>query len=131
MCRDFECFEVNILARNIKHLKTYGLNFFLKFSSFLFTIRCYPHTNSPIIFTFQIRIFALPSNAKISCNIKHPNFYSDAKDGAYQIKTVTTSNNIRVYCQMTSLAGCAGGGWTMVMKVNGSKVSMAKNFQDE
>ena len=29
---------------------------------------------------------------------------------------------------MTSLAGCAGGGWTMVMKVNGSKVSVAKKF---
>ena len=48
---------------------------------------------------------------------------SDAKDGVYKIKTETTSNYTRVYCQMTSLAGCAGGGWTMVMKINGSKAS--------
>ncbi|CAB4026878.1 Hypothetical predicted protein, partial [Paramuricea clavata] len=27
----------------------------------------------------------------------------------------------KTYCQMTSLAGCAGGGWTMVMKVDGSQ----------
>jgi hypothetical protein len=48
---------------------------------------------------------------------------SDAKDGVYKIKTDTTSNHTSVYCQITSLVGCAGGGWTMVMKINGSKAS--------
>jgi hypothetical protein len=32
----------------------------------------------------------------------------------------------KTYCQMTSLAGCAGGGWTMVMKVDGSQVEFLK-----
>jgi hypothetical protein len=29
---------------------------------------------------------------------------------------------------MTSLKGCAGGGWTMVMKINGKKV-LFRNFE--
>ena len=46
-----------------------------------------------------------------------------AKNGVYKIKTSTTSGFNDVYCQMTSLPGCfGGGGWTMVMKINGTKV---------
>ena len=34
------------------------------------------------------------------------------------------SENIPVYCHMTSagLGACGGGGWTLVMKIDGSKV---------
>ena len=27
-----------------------------------------------------------------------------------------------VFCQVTPLEGCGGGGWTMVMKIDGTKV---------
>ena len=35
------------------------------------------------------------------------------------------SRNVPVYCHMTSsgLGACGGGGWTLVMKINGNKVS--------
>ncbi len=32
----------------------------------------------------------------------------------------------KAYCQMTSLVGCAGGGWTMVMKVDGRQVILCR-----
>ena len=44
-----------------------------------------------------------------------------AKNGVYRIKAKTPTNFTNVYCRMTSLPGCAGGGWTMVMKINGNK----------
>ena len=31
---------------------------------------------------------------------------------------------MKVYCQMSSIANCSGGGWTMVMKIDGKKVRM-------
>ena len=35
----------------------------------------------------------------------------------------TDSGKIPVYCHMTSDVGeCGGGGWTLVMKIDGSKV---------
>ena len=32
------------------------------------------------------------------------------------------SGKVQVYCHMTDIPGCGGGGWTLVMKINGSKV---------
>ena len=49
-------------------------------------------------------------------------YFSVAQNGIYQIKTDTATGFTKVHCQMTSLAGCPGGGWTMVMKINGTKV---------
>ena len=46
---------------------------------------------------------------------------SDAKSGVYKIQT-TTSKFAKVYCEMTSLGECNGGGWTLMMKINGSLV---------
>ena len=34
----------------------------------------------------------------------------------------TDSGTIPVYCQMTSIGSCGGGGWTLVMKTDGHKV---------
>lgn len=48
--------------------------------------------------------------------------YSKAKNGPFKIKTNTTLGTSHIYCQMTSLPGCDGGGWTMVMKIDGNKV---------
>ena len=35
----------------------------------------------------------------------------------------TDLGKIPVYCHMTSIRGCGGGGWTLVMKIDGHKVS--------
>ena len=32
------------------------------------------------------------------------------------------SGKVQVYCHMAEIPGCDGGGWTLVMKINGSKV---------
>ncbi|CAB4019859.1 Hypothetical predicted protein [Paramuricea clavata] len=40
-------------------------------------------------------------------------------DGVYQI-SVGNNTVIDVYCQMTNVSGCKGGGWTLAMKINGS-----------
>ena len=55
-------------------------------------------------------------------------YFSDAQDGVYKIETNTAINLTKVYCQMTSLHGCSGGGWTMVMKINGTKVHIPFNY---
>jgi hypothetical protein len=49
-------------------------------------------------------------------------YFSDLPNGVYNIQTNTDTGMTKTYCQMTSLEGCAGGGWTMVMKVDGHKV---------
>ncbi|XP_028411770.1 uncharacterized protein LOC114534514 [Dendronephthya gigantea] len=41
-------------------------------------------------------------------------------NGVYQI-SVGRNQVMNVYCQMSSVSGCSGGGWTMVMKIDGSK----------
>ena len=43
-------------------------------------------------------------------------------DGAYTI-FAGTSNEIKVFCDMTGTStGCGGGGWTLVMRIDGQKV---------
>ena len=34
----------------------------------------------------------------------------------------TGSVKVPVYCHMTNLGACGGGGWTLVMKIDGAKV---------
>lgn len=53
---------------------------------------------------------------------------SDLANGVYNIQTEYGTGKTKTYCQMTSLKGCAGGGWTMVMKINGNKV-LFRNFE--
>ena len=45
------------------------------------------------------------------------------QDGVYRVLANTTSGYVRTYCHMSGLSGCKEGGWTMVMKIDGSKVS--------
>ncbi|CAB3989060.1 Hypothetical predicted protein [Paramuricea clavata] len=46
----------------------------------------------------------------------------NAKHGVYKIKSLSVAYGYsNVYCHMTSMPGCSGGGWTLVMKINGKK----------
>ena len=48
-------------------------------------------------------------------------FFSMQENKAYMLQTDSGKNS--VYCHMTSDVGeCGGGGWTLVMKIDGSKV---------
>ena len=38
------------------------------------------------------------------------------------------SGKVPVYCHMTNHGVCGGGGWTLVMKLNGVKVSMTHRY---
>ena len=55
--------------------------------------------------------------------------YSNNKGSAcvYQI-SVGKNEVINVYCRMSSLSYCSGGGWTMVMKIDGGSVSLRADF---
>ena len=48
--------------------------------------------------------------------------FRDAPDGVYNILENGKISATKTYCQMTSLPGCVGGGWTLVMKIDGNKV---------
>ena len=52
-------------------------------------------------------------------------FYRNGKNGFYRIRDSSNSST-KTYCQMTSLTGCSGGGWTLVMKTDGRKVCTRK-----
>jgi len=49
-------------------------------------------------------------------------FISVRVNKSYELQT--DSGKIPVYCHMTSdgIGACGGGGWTMVMKIDGNKV---------
>ena len=47
--------------------------------------------------------------------------FSNSSSGVYQI-TVGQNQVMNVYCQMSSVSNCSGGGWTMVIKIDGSQV---------
>ena len=49
--------------------------------------------------------------------------YSNTGSGVYDI-SVGKNQFVKMYCQMSSISGCSGGGWTMVMKIDGSHVSL-------
>ena len=48
-------------------------------------------------------------------------FCRTSSNKAYPLKL--GSDILPVYCQLTSLGACGVGGWTLVMKTNGSKVN--------
>ena len=78
-------------------------------------VRLIPAYSVPIVLNFSV--FPLENEAPLSVS------FSDAKHGVYKIKSPSTFNGYsNVYCHMTSLPGCSGGGWTLVMKINGKKV---------
>ena len=50
--------------------------------------------------------------------------FSSATDGVYNLQLNETSEIYPVYCHMSNLSlQCGGGGWTLVMKVDGNMVS--------
>ncbi|CAB4000044.1 Hypothetical predicted protein [Paramuricea clavata] len=51
----------------------------------------------------------------------------DLPNGNYNILHKNGTKATSMYCQMPSLEGCAGGGWTMVMKIDGSKTTFDYN----
>ena len=50
--------------------------------------------------------------------------FSGSKSGAYYLKTKEPKAAL-TYCHMEEISGCGGGGWTLVMKINGAKVEKA------
>ncbi|XP_028409365.1 uncharacterized protein LOC114531971 [Dendronephthya gigantea] len=54
---------------------------------------------------------------------------SSLQDGVYRIRVNTNSGYIRMYCHMSRLKGCEGSGWTMVMKIDGTKTTFDYNSQ--
>ena len=42
------------------------------------------------------------------------------EDKAYSL--LMDSREIQIYCHMTDIPGCGSGGWTLAMKLDGSKV---------
>ena len=55
--------------------------------------------------------------------------YRKAESGVYKIQAETKSNYTEVYCEMTSFGECANGGWTLLMKINGSQYVHLEYFQ--
>ncbi|XP_022805567.1 uncharacterized skeletal organic matrix protein 5-like, partial [Stylophora pistillata] len=45
----------------------------------------------------------------------------DSSEGNRAYSLTVGSVSLPVYCHMTSLGACGGGGWTLVMKINGNK----------
>ena len=43
-------------------------------------------------------------------------------NGVHTMQLNIYSSPYKVYCHMTDIPGCGGGGWTLVMKVNGNMV---------
>ena len=65
-----------------------------------------------------------PPFTNFFCPIVHiPNYYSIRQDKVYHI--VVASLPHTVYCHMSELPGCGAGGWTLAMKIDGTKV---RNF---
>lgn len=106
------------------------------------------------IFCFEIRdvlrrIFLCQKSKNTVCNLPLMNFSSlareretnisflwffscfnsgDLLDGAYYLQY--RSQPFAVYCQMTPINECdsSKGGWTLVMKINGSRVSFENHI---
>lgn len=51
---------------------------------------------------------------------QNSSFSSSVSNQSFPLKL--GSDIISVYCHVTSLGPCGDGGWTLVMKINGSKV---------
>jgi len=51
----------------------------------------------------------------ILCRLAQSGVYSVFPEGV-------TGAKVQVYCHMTEIPGCGKGGWTLVMKINGTKV---------
>ena len=73
-------------------------------------------------------LYKLPSVIKLDCTSRYVIFYlhySNKGSGVYQVST-GNNQHTSVYCQMSSISGCHGGGWTLVMKINGRYVRLCE-----
>ena len=43
-------------------------------------------------------------------------------NGVYRLKYKDSPDEYQVYCHMSEIGGCEGKGWTLVMKMDGTKV---------
>ena len=43
-------------------------------------------------------------------------------NGIYKLENNNSLEEYEAYCHMTEISGCGGGGWTLVMKLDGNKV---------
>ena len=50
--------------------------------------------------------------------------FSSLSNGVYQLRNYDLLEEYQVYCHMTEISGCGSGGWTLVMKIDGSKVKI-------
>ena len=55
----------------------------------------------------------------------HILFFRSSGNGVYQLKYRDLPGEYDVYCHMTEIDGCEGKGWTLVMKMDGTKVKIA------
>ena len=56
--------------------------------------------------------------------------FSSATDGIYKLQSLETKESYWVFCYKFDGARCGGGAWTLVMKLNGSKVSYVWNVSE-
>ena len=52
-------------------------------------------------------------------------YCSESESGAYYLKT-EEGGVAHTYCHMDDIPECGGGGWTLVMKIDGEKVGGCK-----
>ena len=53
---------------------------------------------------------------------------SKSKSAAYYL-TTEDGGVAYTYCHMENIKGCGGGGWTLVMKIDGAKVSFSSHTE--
>lgn len=46
----------------------------------------------------------------------------NSTDGIYTLKSASSGKYYDVFCHMTDIDACGGGGWTLIMKLDGNKV---------
>ena len=49
--------------------------------------------------------------------------HRESKNGAYYLST-EEGGVAHTYCHMENIPSCGGGGWTLVMKIDGAKVRL-------
>ena len=53
--------------------------------------------------------------------------FSNPSSGVYQI-SIRQNQVMSIYCGISSISGCSGGGWTTVMKIDGTNVRMQSDY---
>ncbi|XP_028396104.1 uncharacterized skeletal organic matrix protein 5-like isoform X2 [Dendronephthya gigantea] len=51
--------------------------------------------------------------------------YKNSINGEYRLKSNTSDEIYDVYCHMTNITTCGGGGWSLVLKINGENLTFA------